>query len=187
MGKQIEVTFSAEEAQFLIERASQSSLPQDLGEEKFTVADQSIAADELSELVLVLKGYSPWLQGWGKDRLVLFGDKEDWKITKDAAGTITACEHQEPGKSYKVRLSQEAVNGAMWVLFLALYPIVRAADDKVKHRPVAPMTAGQICWPIAKKLGKVGALRTFLKLDKTRSRVWADDDQEKVADVAAAK
>ncbi len=183
MSKNKEVEFVAEEAQFLLEQASRMALPQEIGEEKFSVADQSIANDELAALIGALKGYSPWMQGWGRDRLVLFGDKTDWSVKKDDEGSQT-CEHMEPGKAYKVRLSDEAVNGAMWVLFMTLYPSVKNGDRV--HRPVSAAVAVQICWPIAKKLGKVGALRSFLKMDKTRSRVWASDEVSEKEDQAGA-
>lgn len=183
MAKTTEVAFIAEEAQFLLEQSTRMGLPQELGEEKFSVADQSIANDEMAALVLALKGHSPWIQGWGKERLGLFGDKTDWAVKKDDEGNQT-CEHLEPGKTYKVRFSDEAVNGAMWVLFLSLYPSVKMGDRT--HRPVSAAIAAQVCWPIAKKLGKATALRSFLKMDKTRSRVWASDEVSENDDQAGA-
>lgn len=170
-------TLTAEEAQFLFERASRSHLPQELGDEKFDVATQSISNDEMGKLFDNLKGYSPWAQSWGKDRLMLFGDKNDWLVILEKE-IVRNAEHLTPNKEYKINLSNSAINGAMWILFLSLYPSVKLNQKEGPQNtaPISNSVAVQICWPIAKKLGKTKALQTYLKIDKNKSRTWADDE-----------
>ncbi len=182
MGKGAEVVLTGEEAQFLLERTAVLSLPQELGENKFDVADQAIANDEMANLLRCLKSYSPRMQRWGKDRQLLFGDLGDWEAKEvsrpDASGKLevgTEFTHLAGDKEYKVRLTPPAVNGAMWALFLSLYPICKMGNGL--HKPVYNSIAANVCWPIAEKLKKVTALRAFLKMDITKSRNWADDPE----------
>lgn len=171
-----EIVLTAEEGQFLLSRAAGTTLPAELGEEKFDIATQSISNGEIADLLKALKAYSPWAQEWGKNRLNLFGDKNDWVIIKDGS-KVESIEQLVPDKTYTVKLGTSAVNGAMWILFLSLFPSVKMAGNKDQYTtPVSAATATQICWPIAEKLGKVKALQTYLKIDPNKSRNWADDE-----------
>lgn len=175
-----EFDFTAEEAQFLFERASGTTLPSEMGDEKFDMATQSIANNEMAVLFKNLRGYSPWAQAWGIERLSLFGDKNDWVVIKDGDKVVKA-DHLAPEKSYRVRLSKDGVNGAMWVLFLSLFPSVKIGKDESRQtKPVSNAVATQLCWPIAAKLGKTKALQSYLKINPSKARVWADDEQDEV-------
>ena len=180
-------TLTAEEAQFLLERSAGTSLPCELGEQKFDVASQSISNYEMAQLYDGLRAYSPHAQSWGEERLNLFGDLKDWLIVKEE-GKIVNVKHLTPSKPYHVRLNNNAINGAMWILFLSLYPsiAINTKEGKQYTKTMGNAIATGICWPIAAKFGKTKALQSQLKINPAKSHVWEDDadvTEEKKADV----
>ncbi|ANS05710.1 hypothetical protein [uncultured Mediterranean phage] len=178
------VSLTVSHWQFLLERASQFMLPEKMGKgEEFDVAIQSIAADEVKCLVEHLKPYSGWLQGWGDDKFVIFGSKDEVDIKyKENTKEFKSFKFHDASKVYKIKLSDDARNGAAWILYMAMHPVImkkgQGGEEQLYHRPVGAITQSDICWPVAKAIGRADALKSYLKIDKTKARQWPEDKVE---------
>lgn len=183
MAKTREVRLRLDQWQFLFEKCIVTSIPQEMGEEKYSMETQSLGNFEIQALQKVLREESHYPNLWGKDRVQIFGPKEEVEIKKDDDGRLKEWQYKDPSKMVGVRLSLSAINGASWIVFLSLFPEVVRLNPKdgspmAVHSPVSSVVAVDKCWPIAEALKRAESIRSFLKIDRTRGRQWSEDREE---------
>ena len=168
MAKDTKVSLGVEEGQKLLIGAAFIHAPEKLGDSTFSNAERNGIASELASLFTELKAYSPLMQsrGGAPGRRFVFGPEDCWEpILKD--GKIVDHGYVHPDRQIQVRLSPNALNGAVWVLIMGLHPssptVAKIMDQE------------EILWPIARKLRKAEAIQKEIGVDKAVHRRFDDD------------
>jgi hypothetical protein len=171
MSKVKEVRITVEEGNFLLQVAMGFDLPEKLkDDEKFSHLDRVQAREEVRLLYKELKAHSPHMTA--EKKLFLFGPKECWEPfeTKDKSGApVTLHRIKSPKETEVLRLTDESISGAIWILRLSLDPA----------SPIQQSVAlcDELVWPLAEKLRKVGMLREMLGLQTAKKFKLVDDPE----------
>jgi hypothetical protein len=142
-------------------------LPEKMGSDTFDLDQRTTCDDQQRILRANLRAVSPMVSS---DRRNCFGPAAAWE--KKEGDTYTIKKEHEVAL-VEVELDEDGLYGACWTLFIMMHP----------GCPV-PASIGEfdeICWPLAKKLGWEGQLRTQLKVDKRRGATLRRDDGKKEA------
>lgn len=179
MAKRDEFNLTLEHCQRLTETAAafRATFPKKWGEKPVSDDDQLIGREDLGALYKVLKNYSPWLQGIGKEYRLIFGEKRDWYPT-DKKGDelvdvnpdddrIAAWKFRDQNKTYKLRLDRDALSGAVWCCILRLHPHT--------PMPITTRDAVETWWPLIELLGKTAAVKKYIGLASAKRTEWEDD------------
>lgn len=168
MTEELKVRLTCEEGNILFQIAAGFALPEKLGDQTFTVADRGIAADEVKELYLALKAYSPMAQK--AKRLLIFGPLDNLGPEAVNRDGVKYREFINPKLEVEVRLNEDAVSGAVWCILGAVTP---ASGDRMS---LAVEAQSELLWPIAAKFGKVRAIRELVGYLKGTPRRWKSDE-----------
>lgn len=170
-------TLTGSQGQFLLMWAAGAAIPEKAGDMVFTSTDRAIIQSFVARLFDRLKAVSPWMLEYepGKNMKLFFGPKENWQ--PEAAGG-TRWFMKDPKLATSVVLEKDEVNGATWLLFLALAPRVEdARSGQAGGMAVSPSEAAETVWPLARLFGKHESLSDALGLKKydAKRHAWNDD------------
>ena len=191
MSKREEFTLTLEQCQRISEvcLAARGSFPKKWGDKEIPLDEQLIGREDLGDLFKVLRSYSPWLQEIGSEYRVIFGSKGDWypvdkegrKLERVDADDerVSSWKMVDPEKKYTLRLSREALSGAVWCCILRLHP----------HCIIATSTKDAVdtWWPITESLGKTTAVRKYIGVAAAKRTEWEDDPEPPAPKEGATK
>jgi hypothetical protein len=165
-GKRLDLT--TEEGNALVGISSMFHLPEKLDKDNtYSVADRSIAADEVRLLFRELRSHSPLMQG--EEKVNRFGAKDAWKEVKDGAGNIGR-KLIKPSGVVSIRLDEDILSGIVWCLLVALHP----ASALIQ----ATQMQEDCFWPIAKKLSRTRVIREMIGITPTaQPKRWKTDEE----------
>lgn len=166
--KTMEITM--EEGQTLLSISSAFILPEKIGGDlTYSVADRSIAGDEVRKLYRELRSRSPILQA--KERRVCFGPADAWQEIK---GQQAGYKLVDNTRVVSISKDEEIVSAIVWCLLISIHPASPAC--------LPASTQEDILWPIAERIKRSRILRETMGLDvgKALPKRWkADDEYEK--------
>lgn len=174
MADEKKISLTIEEGQAMLSVSVNFALPESLGsEQRYTIADRAIAADEVRKLYREIRSRSPLLQK--VERWHRFGPLEAWTEVKSDSGKIGhRC--SDPTRLVQMNLDEEIESGMVWCLLLALHP----ASPSVTSVSVQE----DIFWPIAAKLKKTRIIRKTIGMASEDARPvrWKSDEDFEAAD-----
>lgn len=166
MKNQKQIKLTVEEGLPIFQLSCDFAMPEKLGSQTFSIADRSIAGDEVHELWRELRRHSPIHQS--KKRIKLFGPENAWEPFTDASG---APGHRMVEPDLEVTLflntvDPSALNGLYWVLLSLMHPQSQAQQGAAKRG---------MLWDIARRIGKFTALREDCEFDKSKPKAIKND------------
>lgn len=165
-GKKISIT--VEEGNALVAISSVFHLPEKLDKDNtYTVADRSIAADEVRLLFRELRSHSPFMQG--EEKLNRFGPVDAWKEIRDEHGNVGR-KIVKRSLEVSIRLDEDILSGIVWCLLVSLHP---------SSGLIQSIQAQEDClWPIAKKISRTRILREMIGIsEKVQPKRWKSDEE----------
>lgn len=165
-GKRISITI--EEGNTLVGIAAMFHLPEKLDKDNtYTVADRSIAADEVRLLFRELRSHSPFMQS--EEKLNRFGPVEAWKEVRDDRGNVGR-KIVKRSLEVSINVNDDILSGIMWCLLVALHP---------SSGLIQPIEVHEDClWPIAKKISRTRILRELIGIsEKAQPKRWKNDEE----------
>jgi hypothetical protein len=174
-GKKLELTI--EEGQALIAVCSNFTLPERLGSDQtYSVADRSIAGDEVRKLYRELRAHSPLMQT--QERWQRFGPVNAWQEVKGEGGRIG---HRLVDYTVRVSISldEEILSAIVWCLVVSLHPASTTVGSLV--------TQEELLWPLAKKIDCTRVLRETIGIvpGKAQPKRWKRDGEYAEKDAEA--
>ncbi len=177
MAKERTILISQDQGQLLLRLAETFALPKKLGETDYVLVERGVASLAAQQLYLELRSRSPYLLQI-KDRMVLFGPKENWEAFRLPIPLVGGGEKEidsnrlkDPEKEIEIRLNKDAEDGAFWCLLMAIHP----------ESPVVSPVSQQVgvVWPLIERLRLKGALLQVIGLsDAPRRRIDLDPEPE---------
>jgi hypothetical protein len=173
-----EYSLNVEQAQFLFSRSINFHLPDKLGDgdraQKFSPQERMAAREDVGCLFRELRAYSPRAQKFGRDAQMVYGEPGWWEeeTRPDGNGGKVpglTMRHGIAETMIKIRLSEEAVGGAMWLMFLLLHPSVDALNTYQTQI---------LAWPIVRAFNREHSLREALGMNGCGRR-WGEDEEAK--------
>jgi hypothetical protein len=176
-----DVELTTNQAQFMLHLAVAFELPARLGKKAFTPEERVWANEEVRVFLAELKALSPYTRQTGKEFRTAFGRKEDWEEERGPKRELlrVSLKPSSRDREYKLKLSDEAMSGAVWCLEFALYPGETVEDGRGirENRVATAQEADEFVWPIARRLRKTQALRKEIGLTEAPRRRLEDDPE----------
>jgi len=142
----------------LILRYASRRLPDNMGEDKFDIAQKSLADDQTMYLRRALRKYSPVI---AKHQKPCFGPLDNW--SEDVTDDGKVWNMIDPDREIVIELDEEALGGLFWTLLMMAHP-----GSPV---PASISEMDELVWDLADKFGWTVELRKAIHLDEKKGRV----------------
>lgn len=177
MAKEVNVTATQDQWQWVMYYIASFIMPDKLGEKEFKPAERARIQEYVSALFDALVPHSHYAQQHGNDYQAQFGAKEDWEKSESPE---VPWKKLNPAKLYTVALGDKAVSGMLWLFTVLLTPPTRITghDGKptISHPYLTtPALASRFIWPLAKALNRTNALKQSAGIVEETVELWPED------------
>lgn len=163
------ITVTVQEGHSLLTIAAAFGLPEKLGtDQSYSVADRSIAGDEVRKLYRELRARSELMQK--PERWQRFGPAIAWK---EIIGENGQPGHRlaSPALEVTISVDDDIISGIVWCLILALHPA-----SQLLH-PISSQE--EVLWPLAARISRTKVIRENVGMapGKAQPKRWKSDEE----------